>query len=83
MRNQVCPCTGPLTSVARLVDSDNFVGFCKTGSFIMDLAYGQIDWLDRKDDTFELELEFVPYAEAKAMPSAKAILEKSGGPRRP
>ena len=78
MRNQVCPCTGPLTSVASLIDSDNFVGFCSLGSFILDLRTNEVDWLERKDDQFELELEVVPYAEAKKHLEAM----NSGGPRR-
>ena len=35
------------------------------GSFILDLHTNEVDWLVRKDDQFELELEIVPYAEAK------------------
>ena len=83
MRNQVCPCIGPLTSVARLIDSDNFVGFSTAGSFVLDLKSGDIDWMIRRDDTFELELEVVPYAEAKAMPSAKAVFQKKSGGQGP
>ena len=67
MRNQVCPCTGPLTSVARLIDADNLVGFSKAGSFILNLQTNKIDWLERKDDCFELPLEVLPYAEAAPM----------------
>ena len=66
MRNQVCHCTGALTSVSALVDSDNCVGFSPAGSFVLNLQTGDIDWMERKDDTFELELEVVPYAEAKS-----------------
>ena len=78
MRNQVCPCTGSLTSVARLIDSDHFVGFSSAGSFILNLRTNEVDWLTRKDDQFELELEVIPYVEAKQH------LEKmkSGGPGR-
>ena len=65
MRNQVCPCTGPLTSVAKLIDSDHFVGFCSLGSFILNMRTDEVDWLERNDDCFELELEIVPYHEAK------------------
>ena len=65
MRNEVCPCTGPLTSVASLIDSDNFVGFCSLGSFILNLRTNEVDWLERKDNQFELEVEIVPYQEAK------------------
>ena len=76
MRNTVCPCTGPLTSVAKLCDADHFVGFCSAGSFILNLRTNEVDWLTRKDDQFELELEIVPFAEAK-----KHLGEmKSGGP---
>ena len=65
MRNTVCPCTGPLTSVAKLIDSDHFVGFCSAGSFILNLRTGEVDWLERVDDCFELELEGVPYQQAR------------------
>ena len=65
MRNTVCPCTGPLTSVAKLCDSDHFVGFCSAGSFILNLRTDEVDWLNRVDDCYELELEVVPYQEAK------------------
>ena len=78
MRNDVCNCTGPLTSVASLIDADKFVGFCSLGSFILDLHTNEVDWLVRKDDQFELELEIVPYAEAKK--HLESV--KSGGPRR-
>ena len=64
MRNQVCQCTGPLTSLSKLVDADNFVGFSSAGSFILNMRTGSIDWLERKDDRFEMELEVVPYSEA-------------------
>ena len=75
--NQVCQCTGPLTSVAKMVDADNFVGFSTAGSFILNMRTGAIDWMERKDDCFELELEVLPYAEAAPM------LEKAGVPGRP
>ena len=78
MRNQVCPCTGPLTSVAKFIDSDNFVGFSSLGSFVLNLRTNEVDWLTRKDDQFELELEIVPFAEAKK--HLESI--KSGGPGR-
>ena len=78
MRNQVCRCTGPLTSVASLIDADNFVGFCSLGSFILNLRTNEVDWLERKDDQFELELEVVPYAEAKHHLESM----EPGGPRR-
>ena len=63
-KNQVCHCTGPLTSVAKMVDADHFVGFSTAGSFIMNMRTGAIDWMERKDDGFELELEVLPYTEA-------------------
>ena len=72
MKNQVTNCTGPLTSVAKTIDANNFVGFSQAGSFILDLETGDVDWLTRVDDTFELELEILPYAEAKP------LLESSG-----
>ena len=74
MRNQVCPCTGPLTGVAQMVTEDKFVGFSKAGPFILDLKTGNIDWLERNDDTFELELEVVPYDEATPMLAAAGFL---------
>ena len=67
LRNQVCQCTGPWTSVSKLVDADNFVGFSSAGSFILNMRTGSIDWLERKDDCFEMELEVVPYSEALPM----------------
>ena len=77
MRNTVCPCTGALTSVAKMNDSDHMVVFSKRGSFIMHESTGDIDWMTRtKDDSCELELELVPYSEAKP------ILEKAGFQRR-
>ena len=63
-KDQVCHCTGPLTSVAKMVDADHFVGFSAAGSFIMSMRTGAIDWMERNDDGFELELEVLPYAEA-------------------
>ena len=72
MRNQVTPCTGPLTSVAKMIDANKFVGFCSLGSFILDLETNEVDWLERVDDCFEIELEVLPYKEAKP------LLESSG-----
>ncbi len=72
MMNQVAPCTGPLTSVAKMVDAGQFVGFCSLGSFILVLESGDVDLLERVDDCFEIELEILPYAEAKP------LLEASG-----
>ncbi len=66
MRNQVCPCIGPLTPVVELIDSDNFVGFGSAGSFIFNLCTDEVDWLERKDECSELELEVVPYNEAQS-----------------
>ena len=71
-KNQVCHCTGPLTSVAKMVDADNCVGFSTAGSFIMNTRTGAIDWMERKDDGFELELEVLPYTEAAP------LLKKAG-----
>ena len=67
MRSQVTPCTGSLSGIAQMVDAGNFVGFPKQGSFILNLSNGEIEMMERVDDTFELELEIVPYAEAKPM----------------
>ena len=67
MRNQVTPCTGPLTSVAKMIDANNFVGFCSLGSFVLDLETNEVDWLERVDDCFEIELEVLPYTEAKPL----------------
>ena len=77
MKNQVCPCTGALTAVSAMVDAGNFVGFCKAGSFVLDLETNDLDWLERVNDTFEMELEILPYSEAKP------LLEAAGFPRRP
>ena len=49
------------------MDADNFVGFSTAGSFILNMRTGAIDWMERKDDCFELELEVLPYAEAAPM----------------
>ena len=67
MRNQVTPRTGPLTSVAKMIDANNFVGLCSQGSFILDLETNEVDWLERVGDCFEIELEVLPYAEAKPL----------------
>ena len=80
MRNDVCSCTGPLTGVAPLIDAGNFVGFCSLGSFILDLNTIEVDWLERKYYKFELELEIVPYSEAK--PLLDKAKKESGGPGR-
>ena len=77
LRNQVCQCTGPLTAVSKLVDADNFVGFSSAGSFILNLRAGSIDWLERKDDCFEMELEVVSHSEA--LP----LLKRAGVPGLP
>ena len=79
MRNEVCNCTGPLTSVASLIDADKFVGFCSLGSFILDMRTNEVDWLERKDDQFELELEIIPFSEAKQ--HLEGVRGDSGGPR--
>ena len=78
MRNQVCPCTGPLASVAHMVDANNFVGFSPMGSFVLDLGSVEIDWPSRKDNTLEMELEVVPYAEAHALPGAQDLFKGPG-----
>ena len=84
MRNTVCPCTGPLTSVAKLCDAENLVAFSNYGSFIMDLKTGAIVWMTRtKDDCYELELEVVPYSEAKALLNSAGWSEGQGFQRRP
>ena len=67
MRNSVTPCTGALSSVAKTIDNDNLVCFSKAASFILDLKTNDVDWLERVDDCFELEVEVVPYEEAKPM----------------
>ena len=77
MRNQVCPCTGSLTSVASMVDAGNFVGFCSAGSFVLDLETNDIDWLERVGNTFEMELEILPCSDAKP------FLDAAGFPGRP
>lgn len=77
MRNQVVNCTGPLTSVARLIDVGNFVGFCSEGCFILDPNTGAFDLMERKGGCFELELELVPFNEAAPE------LGKLGFPRQP
>ena len=38
----------------------------------MDLRDQSIEWIDRNDDAYEMELEIVPYDEAKP------LLEKAG-----
>ena len=76
-KNQVCQRTGPLTSVAQMVDVDHFVGFSSAGSFVMNMRTGAIDWMERKDNGFELELEVLPYAEAAP------LLKQAGFPGQP
>ena len=51
MRNDVVDCTGPLTAVSQMVDAGNFVGFCKEGSFCLNLDTLDFDLIDRVDDT--------------------------------
>ena len=72
MTNDVTPCTGALTAISTMVDANNFVGFGPNGSFVIDLDNGEIDWLERVEDCFEMLLEVMPYNEAKA------LLESSG-----
>ena len=73
MRCQVTPCIGPLAGTAQMTDADNLACLSKEASFLYDQNSGQVEMLDRVDDTFEMELEIVPYAEAKPM------LEKHAG----
>ena len=72
LKKQICDCTGPLTSIPKTCDNNHFVGLGKTGGFILDLRDQSIEWIDRNDDAFEMELEIVPYDEAKP------LLEKAG-----
>ena len=37
---------------------------------MLDLETNDVDWLERVDDCFELELEVVPYEEAKPLLAA-------------
>ena len=67
LTSQVVSCTGSLTSVAKLIDVGHFVGFYFGGSFIMNMATGEFERLERVNDCFELELEVVPYEEAKPL----------------
>ena len=57
MRNDVVECTGALTAVSQMVDAGNFVGFCKQGSFSLNLDTLDFDLIDRVDDCFEMELD--------------------------
>ena len=73
MKNHVVPCAGPLTSVARLVDNDHFVGFHPQGAFIYNLKTKAIEKLERVNDCYELELEIVPYEDAKPLLDASGF----------
>ena len=70
---QVVPCTGSLTSVAKLIDAGHFVGFHKNGSSIMDLSTGEFDKMTGVNDCFELELEVVPHNEAEPLLKASGF----------
>ena len=48
------------------------MGLGKTGGFILELSDKSIEWIDRIDDEYSMELEIVPYDEAKP------LLEKAG-----
>ena len=72
LKKQICDCTGPLTSIPKTCDNNHFVGLGKTGGFILDLRDQSIEWIDRNDDAYEMELEIIPYDEAKP------LLEKAG-----
>ena len=72
LKKQICDCTGPLTSIPKVCDNDQFVGLGKTGGFTLDLSDKSIEWIDRIDDEYSMELEIVPYDEAKP------LLEKAG-----
>ena len=77
MRNNVTNCTGPLTAVTKTVDANNLVAFSPYGSFVMDLDDDSIDWLDRVEDGFEMELEVLPYDEAKKLLDAQPPQKQS------
>ena len=52
----------------------------------MDLNDNSIDWLERVEDGYELELEVLPYSEAKPLLAAQLQQQQrqqSGGQRRP
>ena len=72
LKKQICDCTGPLTSIPKMCDQNHFVGLGKNGGFILDLSDKSIEWIERDGDEYAMELEIVPYAEAKP------ILEKAG-----
>ena len=77
MANNVVPCTGALTAVASLNDNNQFVGVHPDGAFIYNLTTKTLERIERVEDSFELELEVVPYE------AAKQVLEPSGFQRRP
>ena len=86
MSNNVTNCAGPLTAVTKTVDANNLVAFSPFGSFIMDLSDNSIDWLERVEDGYELELEVLPYSEAKPLLAAQKQQQEQqqlGGQRRP
>ena len=72
LKKQICDCTGPLASIPKMCDNGHFVGLGKTGGFILNLTDQSIEWIERNDDAYEMELEIVPYKEAKP------LLEKAG-----
>ena len=72
VKKQICDCTGPPTSIPKMADNNHFVGLGKKGGFILDLRDNSIEWIERNEDEFEMELEVVPYNEAKP------LLDKSG-----
>ena len=54
-----------MASVTKLTDAGHVVVFHKDGSFIMNMETGKFEKLKRVNDCYELELEIVPYEEAK------------------
>ena len=67
LKKQICDCTGPLTSIPKMCDNNRFVGLGKNGGFILDLSDRSIEWIERNGDAYEMEMEIVPYEEAKPL----------------
>ena len=67
LKKQICDCVGPLTSIPKICDHNHFVGLGKNGGFILDLSDRSIEWIERDGDEYAMELEIVPYEEAKPL----------------
>ena len=64
-KHNVAPSIGALTAVSKLVGAGHFVGFHPNGAFIYNISTGAVGQIERIHDCYEIELEVVPYSQAK------------------